>query len=223
MSKVLTSFLVIGLLAVAAPANVVLEWEQATEPGPIGGGTAPTGYSSHDLYMTVDTNVAVLQMYIQSASPAAGDFYQDVLGSSGGWTPNTILIEGIPDSGGGWIIMPRPVLEFDTYATMPVSGGISGSAVNIVPGSRALTFSDQLLDVMWAVTTGSNSGPGKFHVARVTVKDGLEGTWAVWATETHELPVPTYEISGVGPLFIPEPATLLVLLGAALLTIRRRR
>ena len=204
--------MVIGLLAVAAPAAVVFEWETATEPGPIGGGNVPTGYSSWDLMMTVDTNIAVIQMYIQSDSPAAGDFYQDPFGSTSHWTPNPAVITGIP----------APDLEFDTYCTLPVAGSVIASAVNIVPGVRPLTFDDQLLDVAWSVQTATYSGAGKFHVARVTVKDGLTGTWRVWGTEIAN-PVVPYSDSGVGPLFLPEPATLLVLLGGALLAIRRRR
>ncbi len=214
MSRFLSSLLVIGLLATAAPATVVFSWVATTEPGIIGGGYAPSGYTSWSLFMTVDNNVAQVQMYASLSGPSTtGTFYHE-LNYGGDWTPRT-----------NWIINLEPLLEFDTYLTMPVSGALQGAAINVVndPSIRSASFTDTLIDQTWAVASGANSGPGTFMVARVTVRDNTTGSWAVWGQETAPIPIPEYTASGVGPLFVPEPATVLVLLGGALLAVIRRR
>ncbi len=211
MSRVVMSLVVIGLLGGAALGGPIFTWQTVPTPGDVGGGEYPGGYLSYDLMMTVDTNIAVTELYMQSDSPAPGDFYQDALGGDEGPALD-VFVEMFPN------------LEFDTYITLPVTGGINGAAVDIVPGVRSLTFSDQLIDVMWGVAGGAESSPGKFHVARITVKSAspvpIGGDWAIWATETGTGD-PT-EMQGRWE-DLPEPATLLVLLGGALLGIRRRR
>ncbi len=198
-ANILASLLVVSLLAGVAPAAVSFAWQFAPEPGLVGGGPYPTGYSSLDLMMTVDNSIALVELYMEAYDPAAGDFYQHDLGDDEGPVPDQ-FIALFPD------------LEYDTYVTLAVDGGIIGAAVDIVPGVRPPTMSDKLLDVAWGVAGGAESGPGTFHVARVTIKDELVGmmdwflgTCEVYGTET------------------PEPATLTLLLIGGLGMLRRRR
>lgn len=215
MSRVVVSLLVVGLLASVAPAAASFAWVPVALPDASWGGDVdyPAGYTSYDLMMTVTTNIATIQLYAKADVPAAGDFYQDVtFGADFG--PNEAFWPVVND------------LRWDTVLRLPVTGGLTGSAVDIVPDlippTRGFTLDDQLLDAAWGVSGGAASGPGTFTVARVTVRDGTTGTWGIWGTQTGE-PIEEVELSGVGPLFVPEPATLLVLLSGALLGIRRRR
>ncbi len=163
MSRVLTGLLVIGFLAAAAPADVTFNWAEV--------GGAPTGYTSYDLSVVVNSNISEVQMYIEADSPSTGDFYQN--------TGHT----------------------FDTYLTFPTDYSEIGEAINITGTERSSTFSDQLLDIAWGVDGGATgSGSGTHTVARVTVKNGLSGTWQVYANETGSPPIPGFSDSGTYPL-----------------------
>ena len=109
--NVLTALLLIGALAAVCHATVSFEWVLAPEPGPVGGAAYPLGYTSWDLMYTVDTHVSIVEIYMESDTPAPGDFYQN---PSGG-------IKGPPSSG---TISSDPIVEFDTYITMPGSDGL---------------------------------------------------------------------------------------------------
>ena len=97
----------------------------------------------------------------------------------------------------------------------------------IEPGSGAVTcvsISDQLLDVSWGTSGGAESGPGTFHVARVTVRDGAAVAWAAWGAQTNVggEPIVPVEVWGSN-VDLPEPATLGLLLMGSLTLLRRRR
>ncbi len=171
MSRYLTCFLVIGFLAAAAPAGVSFDWvEIATGIGP------SNLYNCYDLNMTVDSNIALVEMYIVADVPAGNDFYQS----------------GSPGTG------------YDTYVTCPVAYDDDiGAAIDIVETSpmRGWTFNTMFLDIAWAPLGGASSGSGTHKVARVTVKDGLDGSWQVYGLETGLEPLPEYSASGTSPLY----------------------
>ena len=76
----LTALLLIGALASVCHATPGFEWIPAPEPGPVGGATYPPGYTSWDLMYTVDTNISLVEIYMESETPAPGDFYQNPAG-----------------------------------------------------------------------------------------------------------------------------------------------
>ena len=164
--NVLATLFLIGAFAAICQAAASFEWTPAPEPGPVGGATYPPGYSSWDLMYTVDTDISLVEIYMQSDTPAPGDFYQNPIAG----------ITGPPSAG---IISTDSYAEFDTYVTLPGTFSVLGAAVDIVGGQRPSTFDDQLLDITWAVGPGNLSGPGTFHVARVTVKDDVPAAYTV--------------------------------------------
>ena len=178
--QLLTALFLTGALAAVCCAAPSFEWVLAQEPGPVGGETYPLGYTSWDLMYTVDTGVSIVEMYMESDTPAPGDFYQNPNGG----------ITGPPSSG---TILSDPFAEFDTYITMPGSFNILAAATDIVPGQRSLTFDDQLLDITWAVSIGEESGPGTFQVARVTLKDGVSAHYRVMGWQRLVTPSISFE------------------------------
>lgn len=208
MSKILTVLLVLVFAAGSAQAVISMEWVLVNDPG----GDTPAGYTAWDLMVTTATNLALQEFIITAANP--GDIYQDTgLGSNPYTEPNPAGFPGTPS------------LEFDTYVTLGAWSyasptNIAGAAVDIqgLP-ARTETFDDQLLDIAWAPIGGNNSGPGTFQVARVTTKDGTYNStiWEYWGKETGQVDATT--ASGA----IPEPTTLLLLVGPALAVLRRRR
>lgn len=188
--------------------EVKISWVLADDPG----GNTPAGYTSWDLMVETTTDLAVMEVLIEADAP--GDIYQDAFGNNTEPNPAIYALAGFE------------ALEFDTYVTMgawpyPSPTTQIGAAVDIeaLP-PRSATFSDQLLDLAWGPTGGSNSGPGTFQVARVTVKDGAEGTWKFHGWQSGG-ETGTYE--GRLPVFIPEPATLLVLFLGSLMYLLRKR
>ena len=180
MCKLLTSVLLMGLLAAAAPAAVTFDWLEIATGTDIDG----TLYNTYDLQLTVSTNLTNIQMYIRrnaGETPAAGDFYQDAVAGS----------------------------EFDTHFSVPAPMELStapgvpiGQAINILAGDRSATFDDKLLDIAWGPDGDPASGSGMFTVARVTVKQGLMyGSWQVYANETGSPPIPGFSDSGILPLY----------------------
>ncbi len=83
--------------------------------------------------------------------------------------------------------------------TLPVSGSGTLAAVDLVSGVRTPTFSSQLLDVAWSVSAGTNSGPGPFQTARITLADATTGYWGLKVWEMG-----SYAASFAGPI-LPEP------------------
>ena len=57
---------------------------------------------------------------------------------------------------------------------------VLGRAGDILKGS-VLTFDTQNLNSVWTPVMGNNTGPGTFHVARVTLKDTAVSGRAVGA------------------------------------------
>ena len=200
--NVLTTLLLIGALAAVCQATPSFEWVLAEEPGPVGGATYPAGYTSWDLMYTVDTNVSIVEMYLQSDTPAPGDFYQNPNNPDGG-------ITGPPSAG---VISSDPFAEFDTYLTIPGSFGVLVAATDIVPDPdppiRDLTFNDQLLDVSWGLGPEDFSGPGTFQVARVTLKDAVYVSYTVMGFERVEPTRPPITFEGILPAPLPGDASL---------------
>ena len=207
MCKVLTVLLVLVLAAGSAQADVGIQWVKSPDPG----GNTPAGYTAWDLMVTTATNLAVQELYI--AADTAGDIYQnDSLGSQPELEPNPAGFPGDPQ------------LEFDTYVTIgawpyatPTS--IIGGAVDIV-GSGPGVMTNQNINLAWApkdVPPGPLTGPGNFQVARVTTKDNAWMTWQYWGKETNQ------EFATTASGSIPEPTTLLLLVGPALAVLLRRR
>ena len=188
-TSLLTVLLVIGGLAAASHATPSFEWVLAPEPGPVGGAMFPLGYTSWDLMYTVDTHVSIVEMYMESDTPAPGDFSQHPDGG----------ITGPPSSG---TISSDPFAEFDTYITMPGSFGILAAATDIVPGQRAFRFDDERLDITWAVSTGNFSGSGTFPVVRVTLKDGVSAPYTVMGWQRDV--TPSISVEGIlgGPVLL---------------------
>ncbi len=161
----LTVLLVISALTSICHATLSIEIILAPKPGPVGGAMYPPGYTSWDVMATTtDMDLVTVEIYVEAHTPTTGDFYQN---------PNDAPA-GPPSSSD---ISSDPLVEFDTYVTMPVDFVILGAATALVPGQRPLTFHDQLLDIAWGASMGYHSGAGTFHVARITVKDGIRGTW----------------------------------------------
>ena len=140
-----------------------------------------------------------------------GDIYQNTLGST--YTEPDPL--GFPAD---------PAVEFDTYVTlgawsyptptMVLSGAMTAQQTFGFPINSTIIFDSQNLDIAWAPIIGNFSGAGTFHIARVTIKNGLTLPYYYWGSESGS----TASEQG----FIPEPATLALLLVGGLAALRRK-
>ena len=130
---------------------------------PFAGPGAPLGYTAYDFFGDINTNIGALELVLDTDT--AGDIYQN---------------SAVPDDAAE---------DFDTYVTIgldnvgttgenPAQTQIFGAAVDIVPFS-SMAWTDQNLNVAWIPSAGFNTGPGLFHLGRVTLKDTATGSWTL--------------------------------------------
>ena len=196
MYKTLTVLLLVLFAAGSAQAVISAQWALAPDPG----SNTPAGYTAWDLMVTVSTDLAVQELILTGSNP--NDIYQNLLAGD-----------------------PRlPLQTHASYITVNPAGPdsvnttLAGAAVDIqaVP-ARSMTFDDQLLDIAWGPVGTFDSGAGTFAVARAVIKDTAWVAWDYWGKEQGQVGATT--ASG----FIPEPTTLLLLVGPALAGLLRRR
>ncbi len=203
--NIVTGLLVIALFAGFGDAAVSIEWLLAEDPG----GQTPAGYTANDLYVTVDADMGAQELIIVGNAP--GDIYQNAL-----WSAYT---EPDPQD-----FPANPALEFDTYVTLgawshPTPTLVLGGATMAqktfdLPSNPTTVFDSQNLDIAWAPFIFNDSGAGTFHIARVTIKNGLTLPYYYWGSELGS----TASEQG----FIPEPATLGLLLVGGLAALWRK-
>ena len=155
-------------------------------------GNTPEHYTSYDLIATTDENLAIMELVVQGDGP--GSIYQHPFGSVYPEPIPDLITTGVPPT-----LPPQPELEFDTYITLgawdyPTPTNIIGPAVDIDPGS-VLTFNDEAINIAWAASGGSSSGPGEFQVARITLRNGSSISYQALGWETDLSPATTLENS----------------------------
>lgn len=203
------------LLAVlsAAPAAAQFSWFSycATDTLP--------GFVVNDLYVDFAGEVPIVEMLLD----LPGQIYQDPFGDAAGGPPNVNLLPLIE------------TIRYDTFVTLgsetsPIPGTallIAGGAVDI-GGQPGSTMSEDLIDITWSPAGGQtfpNTNPGQgMLMARVTLAAGSSASITVLLQDANGS-------SGAVefPFFfeptecIPEPATGMLLLGAALMILTRYR
>ena len=159
------------------PPVLSLEMVPVSDPQ----GLLPPGYRTYDVMATVETNLAAFEMIVEADTPDS--IFKHTYGSA--------YTEPMPV-----FVATYPELEFDTYVTLgaweyPSPTNVISGAIDIVQGS-ALTFDDQDLNILWALSDGTyQSGPGTFPVARVTLKSHATASYTVmgWQTGDDSVPV----------------------------------
>ena len=178
MKRAVTVILLIGLLAGVSPA-VTFNWTQ------VGTGVGPgSAYDSYDLDVTTTTDLALVEIYIQSYAPAAGDFHINAT--------QPYLSDETYDTSVS--LFPAPATMSSLGLGYPGDPDANGPAIDIVPDDppgapvRIQSFDDQLLDFSWGAADGTGTGPLTNQVvARVTVKQGLlYGSWQAYALEVGD-------------------------------------
>ena len=204
---IVTGLLVITLFVGFADAAVSIEWRLAEDLD----GNTPEGYTANDLYVTVETDMSMQNLII--VGNALGDIYQNTLFGSTYTEPDPLDFED------------DPAVEFDTYVTLgawsyPTPTMVFSGAINaqeffgFFPLNSTIIFDTQNLDIAWAPIPENSSGAGTFHIARVTIKNGLTLPYYYWGSELGSI---AWEEG-----FIPEPATLGLLLVGGLAVLRRK-
>ncbi|MCK4850683.1 MAG: PEP-CTERM sorting domain-containing protein [Phycisphaerae bacterium] len=204
--NIVTGLLAITLFAGFGDAAVSIEWLLVEDPG----GQTPAGYTANDLYVTVNADMGAQELII--VGNTLGDIYQDTHGS-------TTHTEPDPQD-----FLDHPAVEFDTYVTlgawsyptptMVLGGAMMAQQTFDLPSNPTTVFDSQNLDIAWAPIPENFSGAGTFHIARVTIKNGLTLPYYYWGSESGS----TAAEQG----FIPEPATLSLLLVGGLAVLRRK-
>jgi len=202
---------VITLFVGFADAAVSIEWRLAEDLD----GNTPEGYTANDLYVTVETDMSMQNLII--VGNALGDIYQNTLFGSTYTEPDPLDFED------------DPAVEFDTYVTLgawsyPTPTMVFSGAINaqeffgFFPLNSTIIFDTQNLDIAWAPSSPMLlSGADTFHIARVTIKNGLTLPYYYWGSETG-IPLSWHAEQGS----IPEPAMLGLLLVGGLAVLRRK-
>ncbi len=206
--------LALGVLAGPAHASVVTTFVHDSTR--VIDGT--TYYVYHMIVQpTVDWQFSELEITLST-----GHFYNHSLGIDR--EPTALLVSVVPE------------LEWDTYATtasggetetpwwLPAPGPQFGqNTITLIP-----PMGNTVIAAGWGDTT--DTGPGTFKVAQVTMSSDAEGTISGRSYNKFPgSPVPdrfdfggSFGVAGGGD-FIPEPATLSLLAVAPLAAMRRRR
>ena len=228
MSRVFSSLLIVSLLAGGALALPSHSWQLVQAGATIldtGGSPEPGTYSTWDLMVTTGTNWAAAQMIAHSDEPGA--IYHHAGG--GNTAPQDFIVGLYPDAAYDTYVTAPPGAYPDNVGTQPpadLAAALAVSAPNIVMNSQDMVIG-------WAVSSGEALyGPGTHMIARITTRDadgqpgvpGYAGQWDLMLWETGSGETRTGVLSGVGPIFAPEPATMMVLgLGALASLLRRHR
>ncbi len=117
-------------------------------------------HTTYDLYTDVQTEMGVVELLLTTTNP--GDIYQNSLGDD-------------PD---------EAQEEFDTYVTSnqdavgenPAGTRIYGGALEL-GGTATETFDSSSIDIAWSRELGTQTGSGRFQIARITLKNGTIATW----------------------------------------------
>jgi hypothetical protein len=129
-----------------------IEFEEVIDP------STPAGHTSYDLLVDVQTEMGVMELLLTTTAP--GDIYQNSL---------------TPDDAAE---------EFDTYVTInrdaigenPAETRIYGGAVSL-GGGTSETFDTSSIDIAWSREILTQTGSGRFQIARITLKNGTIATW----------------------------------------------
>ena len=126
---------------------------------------------------------------------------------------------------------PRPQMEFDSrIATGVFASGSSPADVSkeSAPATEDLYLptvaaGNDLIRITW--WTQSITETGNLDLAMVTLADDAGGTWSFRAFDENSAEDPAIDIGGdiVDGALVPEPATMLVMLGGLGVLLRRRK
>ncbi len=219
MRKILASLLVVGLLAGSASAVVTAQWV-SVDPG--GDPDYPAGgYETWDLMVTTGTNAAAAQMHL--VPDTSNTIYQHVYGTN--ISPGLNLLAAFPEMAyDTFVTMPPAGDEPDTVSVQTIVDIAAALAIVPVPGTPIPGTHNDTWSIGWAVNDGSNLfGPGTHQLARVTILSGTTGNLWCFVKGTDNEAAGTGLIHLTLPGFIPEPATLLVLVLGGLAGLIRRR
>jgi hypothetical protein len=117
---------------------------------------------------------------------------------------------------------PPPLPLFDTYVTDGQLGlpSVIGGAVDF-GGGEGCTFDENTLDITWC--SFNEDDIGRLVLARITLSGDAQGTWQFRATALPLLGPSVYVSGLVTNGYMPEPATLSLLVLGGVMLIRRRR
>ena len=157
----------------------------------------PAGYTTYDITANTDSDLAVFEM---------------ILTTTGG--PNSIFQHGsgtntAPDPA---LFGANPELEFDSYVNMGAFTYAEGAtlvpgvgAIDVNPASM-LTFDDETLNILWALTDGTFvSGPGSYQIGRVTLADTAGADWTIMGWQADDVGNPVTLVGSVNSF---DPADL---------------
>ena len=203
MHKLATLIALVALTSVASAAMTGGFSENTT------GTAAITSYSVNDLVINTTLDWTSCELIVTPGT--TGKIYQDAAG--GNVPPSNVLIGYVPS------------LEWDTYAAAGSfsTASVTGSAPTFTTG---LVFSADAISASYFTTDTGDIGT--LELARVTIdSDYTGGTWSVklYDSDHPNYEDPALEQSGTieDGLLIPEPVTMLMLIGGGLGLVMRRR
>ncbi len=212
MRNVLLLLIVLYLLPGASQAAMNLRIDSVDNSA---GGPSLDGYRTYDFVITTDSDWLVSSLTVTPDVP--GQIYQNLL--TGNVPPLGALVPIYPD------------MAFDSFVTnnelVKLGLPTDPDVVSIAPAPNNVMNSD-VIDITWYNVATDDIG--ELTLARITIADIANGTWSLAAynvaggSSTPALLVSRVPLVG-GSFLIPEPATMLVMLGGglALLAKRRRR
>ena len=89
----------------------------------------------------------------------------------------TSLIADDPDNGDAYDSYVST--GYPSSGEQPGNTELLGAAVDIPGTSGVQAFDTQNIDLTWASSGGTQTGPGQFHVGRVAVADAASGSWTL--------------------------------------------
>ena len=194
------ALIALSSVASAAMSNLLDHSVSYTVPG-------MDGYVINDFLIETDVDWTTAIVVVTPDQP--GQIYQN---GSGDDLPPDFLQFG-----------PNPTLEWDTYFCGGKFSDALGQGTPVDFAGTRVCDTDAVDVLYYTVNTNDT---GILELGRIVLADTSQGTYAITLYNASSAGTPQLEVSGSwsdGILFIPEPATILVMFTGGLALLRRRK
>ena len=165
---------------------------------------------------------------VSDANAFSGYIVNDIQFDTAGYDWLSAILEVLPTGGG---IHQDPNggntysgIEYDTYVDDGKKGWLFNEANTLAPWDYSeVVFDTNSIGIVWYTTATDDIGV--LDIARITLADTAGGTWRLEVYSAEGVPsVPVVSLNGtINGGYLPEPATILIMIGGGLGILVRRR